>query len=175
LPEAELRPDGCLAITLSRSVGWLSRYGLATRAEPAGPATPTPGAQCTAPVRASLALLPASTDDPGERARAAELGLLAGYAGRGSSVPADVPLVAVEPASIVLSALKPADAGDGAVVRVLNPTEDAVPAELTLGLPVASVTSVRLDETPDGHGVDHEGSRVRLSVPARGWRSVRIA
>lgn len=50
LPEYEafINPDGKtqIAITLFRSVGWLSRGGFATRSNNAGPALSTPGAQC---------------------------------------------------------------------------------------------------------------------------------
>jgi alpha-mannosidase len=174
LPEAELLADGTLAITLQRSVGWLSRYGLGTRPEPAGPGTPTPGAQCTAPLHAALALLPASESDPGERARAAELGLLTRYAGPVPVLPEGTPLLSVEPDGLVLSALKPADSGDGVVVRVLNPSADDVEAVLTVGVPVAAVSSVRLDETPDGGAVRRDGAVLRCAVPARGWRSLLL-
>ena len=45
LPEAEVTPDGVIAITLLRAVGWLARTDLRQRPQPAGPAVPTPGAQ----------------------------------------------------------------------------------------------------------------------------------
>jgi mannosylglycerate hydrolase len=47
-----------LALTLLRSVGQISRDVHRYRDEPAGPQTPTPGAQCLGPVAASLAVLP---------------------------------------------------------------------------------------------------------------------
>ena len=47
-----------LALTLLRSVGQISRNIHRYRDEPAGPQTPTPGAQCLGPVAASLAVLP---------------------------------------------------------------------------------------------------------------------
>ncbi|HVU74996.1 MAG TPA: glycosyl hydrolase-related protein [Mycobacteriales bacterium] len=175
LPEAEVRPDGTLALTLQRSVGWLSQYNLGTRPEPAGPATPTPGAQCTAPQHARLALLPATADDPGERARAAELGLLTRYAGAAPLLAAGTAQLAVAPASLVLSAFKPAESGDGVVVRVLNPTATDVDATVTLARPLAAATSVRLDETPDGGAVQREGATLTVAVPAHGWRTLWLA
>jgi mannosylglycerate hydrolase len=47
-----------LALTLLRSVGQISRDIHRYRDEPAGPQTPTPGAQCLGPVAASLAVQP---------------------------------------------------------------------------------------------------------------------
>jgi 2-O-(6-phospho-alpha-D-mannosyl)-D-glycerate hydrolase len=47
-----------LALTLLRSVGQISRNRHRYRDEPAGPQTPTPGAQGLGPVAASLAVLP---------------------------------------------------------------------------------------------------------------------
>jgi mannosylglycerate hydrolase len=47
-----------LALTLLRSVGQISRDIHRYRDEPAGPQTPTPGAQCLGPVTASLAVQP---------------------------------------------------------------------------------------------------------------------
>ena len=47
-----------LALTLLRAVGRISRDVHRYRAEPAGPQTPTPGAQCLGTVAADLAVLP---------------------------------------------------------------------------------------------------------------------
>jgi mannosylglycerate hydrolase len=47
-----------LALTLLRAVGRISRDLHPYREEPAGPQTPTPGAQCLGPVAAGLALFP---------------------------------------------------------------------------------------------------------------------
>src|SRR5207249_3051785 len=46
LPEAEVTPDGIIAVTLVRAVGWLARMDLRSRPRPAGPLMPAPGAQC---------------------------------------------------------------------------------------------------------------------------------
>ncbi|MGH7789875.1 MAG: hypothetical protein ACRERC_23610, partial [Candidatus Binatia bacterium] len=62
LPEAEVTPDGTIAITLLRAVGWLARYDLRSRPGPAGPPIETPGAQLLGAYTAHLALL--AGDDP---------------------------------------------------------------------------------------------------------------
>ncbi|HEX5523873.1 MAG TPA: hypothetical protein VFX53_10525, partial [Pedococcus sp.] len=53
------RPHGqALALTLLRSIGYLSRNVHPHRDEPAGPQLPTPQAQCLGPATAELAVLP---------------------------------------------------------------------------------------------------------------------
>jgi alpha-mannosidase len=83
-------------------------------------------------------------------------------------------LVRLAPDELVLSALKPAEDGDGIVLRVLNPTDETVVATVDLGLPVTSVESSRLDETPDGRPLASEGSRLELPVGPHQLRSVRV-
>lgn len=60
--EYELLERRELAITVVRSVGWLSRDEHRLRAEPAGPQLPIPAAQCQGPVRLELAVLPHQGD-----------------------------------------------------------------------------------------------------------------
>ena len=75
----------------------------------------------------------------------------------------------------MLSTLKPAD-GDECLLRVLNPTDDPVDAVVTLGLPVARVRSLRLDESPDDADADVEveidGSTLRFAVRPHALRTV---
>jgi alpha-mannosidase len=180
LYEAEVTPEGTIALTIVRAVGWLARMDLTTRPIPAGPGMPTPGAQCLGPVHATIALLPAG-DPP--LARAVELGLRAVPAGpdgpggheQGLSPLLDAgrSLLALSPGAIVLSALKPAERGDGVVLRVLNPTDEVVEAVVDLGFPVETVRPVRLDEGPSDDGeVALEGDRIRLTVEPHRLRSV---
>ncbi|MBO3752317.1 alpha-mannosidase [Streptosporangiaceae bacterium NEAU-GS5] len=58
--EYEVLPTQEIALTLVRSVGYLSRNHNAYRDEPAGPEIPTPAAQCPGPVTTRFALLPHS-------------------------------------------------------------------------------------------------------------------
>ena len=57
-PEYELAEGRLLAVTLLRSVGWLSRQGMRLRAGPAGPMLATPGAQLHGTHRFELAVYP---------------------------------------------------------------------------------------------------------------------
>jgi alpha-mannosidase len=171
LPEAEVTPDGTIAITLLRSVGWLSRFDLPSRPIPAGPEMPTPGAQLHGRHQASISLL--AGRDPAA-ARAATLGLHGAIVGAGPLLPAGLSLVAISPPSVLLSALKPAARGDGIVLRLLNPTDDALDAVVRLGFPVASARAVRIDEAPDDWPVHFSDRSLRVGVPAHALRTVML-
>jgi len=78
------------------------------------------------------------------------------------------------PRDLLLSALKPAEDGDGIVVRVLNPTAREQRAELALGLPVARASFVRLDESPAGGAPAVDGSTLRFPVGPHALRTLRV-
>jgi alpha-mannosidase len=171
LPEAEVTPEGVIAITLVRAVGWLSRADLSTRPLPAGPTLPVPGAQCLGPIEARLSLF---TGLDLRAVRDGELGLWAALAGQAPLVPSDVPLLVLEPWEMLLSALKPAEDGNGLVLRVLNPTDAEREAIVRCGFELAHASAVRLDETPADLLVVREGRALRFPVPGRSLRSVRF-
>ncbi|MGZ4799764.1 MAG: glycoside hydrolase family 38 N-terminal domain-containing protein [Acidimicrobiia bacterium] len=174
LPEAEVTPDGVIAVTLLRAVGWLARLDLVARPIPAGPGLEAPGAQCPDGVVAELTLAPSDDDADGRNARVGGLGLRAVPAGDPPILPPETALVTIESPNIELSALKPAEDGNGIVLRVLNPTDVAVPAAIRLGIPVSEVTSVRLDETPDGDVVELVDDVVRIDVGPHALRTLRL-
>lgn len=171
LPEGEVAGDGTIAITLLRSVGWLARYDLRRRPIPAGPAMPIAGAQQMGRIGTSLSLL--AGDDPAA-ARDAELGLRGVIAGPQPLLEDGRPLLCIEPAGLVVSAVKPAENGKGIVVRVLNPAGTAVPAELRCGFPFTSATLVRLDEEPCHEPVTVTAATLRFAVPPHALRSVLL-
>ena len=171
LPEAEVTPDGVIAITLLRAVGWLARFDLRSRPIPAGPPMRADGAQMQEAIEAHLSLL--AGDDPVD-ARDAELGLRGVIAGDATLLAEAASLLTITPRELVLSALKPAEDGDGMVVRVLNPTDHPLTADVELGFAVGSARAVRLDESSIAHAVTLDGQRVRFDVPAHALRSVRL-
>jgi mannosylglycerate hydrolase len=83
-------------------------------------------------------------------------------------------LVTIEPTQLLLSALKPAEAGEGLVVRVLNPTDEPIDARIALGLDASKAEIVRLDETPTSVEVQLDGRTLRFAAPPRALVSVLI-
>jgi mannosylglycerate hydrolase len=170
LPEAEVTPEGTIALTLVRATGWLARYDLRSRPIPAGPPMPLEGAQCVGRLVARVALL-AGGD---ERAlRDAEVGLAGVIGGPAPLARADVPLLAVEPRTVLVTAVKPADERPGIVVRLSNPTDATVHAVVRAGLPISGAETVRLDETTlEGLTIDR--GTMQLALPPHALRSLRI-
>jgi len=75
---------------------------------------------------------------------------------------------------VVLSALKPAEEGDGIVVRLLNPTDRMHAAVVRVGFAVRSAHAVRLDEEAAPDTVSLDRGVVRFDVPPRAVRSVLL-
>jgi hypothetical protein len=169
LPEAEVTAGGTVLVTLVRSVGWLARFELGSRPIPAGPEMPAPGAQVIGAIRASLVL----ARDPAH-ARDAELGLRGVLGGPEPLLEPGRELLRLTPPALALSACKPADDGDGLVVRVLNATGAPEEATLTVGFELEDATAVRLDEMPSAEPLARDGSVVRFAVPPHSLRSVRL-
>ena len=174
LTEAEVvsDPQGTIAITLLRCVGSLSRADLRSRPGPAGPGTDPPGAQCLGAFTARLSLFVGL--DPA-RAREAELGLRAVEAGESFLAAEGEALIQVAPSTLLTSAVKPAEAADGLVLRLLNPTSESQEARVSLGFQFASVEPVRLDEqSSDEFEVARNGDSLRFSVPPHTLRTVLV-
>ena len=68
-----------------------------------------------------------------------------GEAGEGS-LPAELSFASVEPASLVVSAVKVAEAGNGLILRLYNPTAREVEGRVHLWRPFVRAHLVRLDE-----------------------------
>ncbi len=115
-----------LLLTLLRSVGDLSRGDLAARPGHAGWVTPTPDAQCLGHDRVELALTPVGADGVAAGDTLPRLWEDAFLPVRGQWLrqaakldPAHM-VVELDGPGLVLSAVKPADDGDGVVLRCFN-------------------------------------------------------
>ena len=173
LPEAEVRPDGAIALTLLRAVGWLSRHDLRTRPGPAGPQLAVPGAQLPGALEAELHLLDAHDETRvAADAREATIPLQAVTISGTPLAREGVALVSLEPRTLVLSALKPAELGDGLVVRVQNPGSSSVRAVVRTGFPLAAAHALRLDESATDFALDATPEAVSFDVPPHALRSV---
>ncbi len=150
LREASVAPDGRIGVTLLRCFGWLSRDDLTTRKGAAGPLVETPGGQERGAHRFELSLIPFS----GELRHAVpeadifEAGLRAEvtpvHPGR---LPASVSLLAIDSSDLKLTAMKAAEDGQGAIVRLVNLSSDETLAALRTYLPISHAAIVQLDET----------------------------
>ncbi len=112
-----------IALTLLRSVGWLSRDDMSSRHGHAGPGLPTPEAQCIGVHTCHYALIPFAADrQPAmEQAQAWNAPLRAVCASaHGGSLPAASSFVRLEPANLMISAIKEAEQGNGLIVRFWN-------------------------------------------------------
>lgn len=165
LPSVEVTEDGTIALTLLRSVGWLSRDDLWVRRIAAGPLVPTPGAQCIGPYHYEYAILPhtggwrqvyrhafaynapldarRADTHPGLDLR--EMNITRDNPDlvtpvpwpRGGAFPPSVSVLALEPAELVLSAVQ-RTRHDTLAVRCYNVGADPVRGTLRLGLPVSA-------------------------------------
>jgi mannosylglycerate hydrolase len=171
LPEAEVTPGGVVLLTLVRSVGWLARYDLRTRALPAGPAMEAPGAQTQGLVTCELALLA----DAGPVSAAEFVAPLRGViAGPDPVLAPDRPLFELDDDEVGLTALKPAEHGSGVIVRLANPTDRTRSPVVTTGFPVARAETVRLDETPTGGDIPAGSRGLRVEIPPHALRTVLL-
>jgi hypothetical protein len=152
--EYELDRKGDLLVTLLRSVGELSRGDLPTRPGHAGWPVATPLAQCHGIERIQLALAPVTETELEGGTALPELwediflplrGVWLRQASPLSPVPIDVRL---EGYGLVFSGLKPAEQGEGMVLRCYNATARPTAGLWHLGEPVSSAQRARADERP---------------------------
>jgi alpha-mannosidase len=152
--EYELDRKGDLLVTLLRSVGELSRADLPSRPGHAGWPVATPLAQCHGVERLQLALAPVTEAELEGGTVLPELwediflpirGVWLRQASPLSPVPVDLRL---EGYGLVFSGLKPAERGDGMVLRCYNATARPTAGLWHLGEPVSSAQRARADEHP---------------------------
>jgi mannosylglycerate hydrolase len=157
VPFAEEAGGPTIALTVLRSVGWLSREDLQTRKGNAGPSLETPGAQCVGDYEFRFAFAPRS-EAPSESALC-DLGrrflappsVVVGTNGpqKDAGLPRSHSFITAAsdgPPAAALSALKKADDRESVVIRLFNP--GALGLQLALGLaqPVGSAFRLNLRE-----------------------------
>lgn len=180
LPEHEVvREDGhttTLALTLLRSVGWLSRGDLAVIDAAAGPILPTPSAQELGPHRFDYAIMLHPGDWQaggvlGEARRFAAPPLAVTLKGR-HTAPAARALVDVSPDEVTLTGVHPAETGRGTVVRVVNNSPQAREATVRLGFPAREAIVVDpLERETDARIVCDDGM---CKVPLGPWQIATV-
>jgi hypothetical protein len=181
LAEYEATAGGDIAVTLVRAVGELSRNDLPERPGHAGWPASTPEAQSVGRAEARFALLPhgARTDEAIaliERTADDVLLPLRGFTLR-SALSAPEPTLGVEllldergreglDGALAFTACKPAEDGNGIVLRCANLTGRTLRARWRIGVPISEALLARLDETPIG-SLATDGSSIPFEVEAR--------
>ncbi|MFI0368861.1 alpha-mannosidase [Actinomadura sp. 1N219] len=162
-----------LALTLLRSIGYLSRDRNAYRDQPAGPQLPTPQAQCRGLRTVGLAIMPYVAERPGpDVLQAAEtyrhdLLTAAGYGPAAAPPPPSREGVAIEGDGVVMTSLR---ARDGWIeTRLVAQSEE--PTTAVLHGPFTEVTRVDLRGRP-GLPIDvHDGT---ATLALRPWEIATV-
>lgn len=178
-PEYELVDGRELAVTMLRCVGWLSRQELRYRSGPAGPHLETPGAQLPGEHVLRLAIYPHAGDWlAGAVPDAAEAFALpfraAGVRRHPGDLPASGGALAVEPASVRLSALSSVE---GRIeCRVYNAGDEPVRALLRVSEPLPSRAAEKIDLLGRALApLEIEGGAVVVPLRGREIATVRLS
>jgi hypothetical protein len=177
--EYEWQRDGTLLLTLLRSVGQLSRNDLATRPGHAGWPTSTPGAQCPGADRVTFAIAPIALPDASPD-RLHELWETA-FLPPSTRWLRDTRALRTQPASIeldgeglVLSAVKPAENGEGIVLRCWNAADTPTQGTWLVVPPPSSATLTRADETVAEAMTMGPGGTIPFTAGPRAMVTVRV-
>ncbi len=185
LPEYEVMPDAegvTVALTLLRSVGWLSRDDFMTRRGHAGPMLATPEGQMHGTWSFEYAIMPCAVGgwqaEDARVARAAEAFNIPVWTMTTGSHPGriapDGSFVSLGSAELIVSAIKWAEDGNGLIARWYNPTDHLLVADLHTAFPVAHATIVRMDETEMQSISEESAQHWRIQTPAGAIISVRL-
>jgi mannosylglycerate hydrolase len=157
LPECEVMrtKDAVIALTLLRSCGWLARADLQTIDISAGPQIKTPDAQCPGEHTFHYAVYAHGGDwkeaKVWRQAHQHNVPLRTVLTGVHPSVlPSESSFISVQPANLVISALKKSDRDDSLILRLYNTTPDSVTAAVRIGLPITSASLANMNEEPTG-------------------------
>ncbi|WP_029251802.1 glycosyl hydrolase-related protein [Paraoerskovia marina] len=176
LPEVQGVVEGgsSLAVTLLRSVGWLSRFDLRSRTTGAGPAFEVAEAQSHGPreVRLALRLGDDAAVDLAVHAARHHVPFRAEQVRTAVAWRRTPEGAMPRVAGALVSAFKRAESGDGAVLRVANPLD--VDADVRIDLPswVRTTRDVRLDESALADPVQVEDGRIAVVLrpsEVRSW------
>lgn len=134
----------------------------------------TPGGSDLSHARAFVAPFVLCADATLAEATDSQCGLRGVIAGSDPLFPPGEALLKIDDEQVVLSALKPADDGDGMILRLLNPTVENRVVGVEFGFAVISVEAVCLDEVTQVGDVAYDGGAVRVEIGPGALRTVRV-
>jgi len=180
--EAAASNDGTmLALTLVRSVGWLSRDDLVSRPPAAGPTLEAPGAQSKGAHEFEYAF----TSYRGDHAESGIAAQAHAYAfppiavitnGHKGRIKDGASLVSADNPNIVVSAVEPSRVGGAYMVRLYNATDRAQEVGLALWSKSAKVYEVNLLERKlSSKPLKRKGGRIELSFRPAEIRTLQVA
>jgi mannosylglycerate hydrolase len=166
-----------MAVTLHRSVGYLSVSNGSIRRPQAGPHVPTPGAQCLRSMKWECSI-GVQKGDTGEILRMIKASSHPIYAvpvptlqrsPESGSIPSMKSFLNIKNSNVELSALyRSADTGD-VVVRLVNLGSDTEKVELELGQTFSQwCRSDLLDKWNDDTAISLNGDQIEMDIPAHG-------
>ncbi|MGC9397822.1 MAG: alpha-mannosidase [Anaerolineae bacterium] len=197
LPEYEVLRDGgrnTVAVTLLRCVGWLSRDDLLTREDHAGPALPTPEAQCLGSHTFEYAIAPHAgdwraiyydalsyraplavrrgTEQEGVVPTKDQLAMLPRPVRRTPvDLSGDLPdahsLLTIEPTTPVLGAVKQSEDGERLIVRLFNPLDEPLDVMVRFAFPIQAAHKANLREEPEEALSIEHGDTLHLTLNAK--------
>ncbi|MFW9963875.1 MAG: alpha-mannosidase [Candidatus Sifarchaeia archaeon] len=145
---------GIIAVTLLRSVGWLSKTNLTTRNGGAGPYLETPGAQCLGTQMFELSITPhrGHWKKAGVHRYVEEYlnPLVARFVPPRDSEKNEYErdCINIEQSDIILSAFKQSENGKYLVLRFWNISDEETECTIDLGFDIVETIGARADETP---------------------------
>lgn len=184
LPEYEVLNDQrrTIALTLLRSVGWLSRNDLTTRRGDAGPQLETPGAQCLGNQVCHYSIIPHHgswyNHETQHQIRAFITPLKViqiQFTGNGD-LPPKQGFLSLEPINCVFSCLKKAEDTETTILRLYEINGKQTTARLCTTIPVKQIKHVNLAEKPLENSIvkSKKSNTVVLQLPSYGIRTIQF-
>ncbi|MDY6935472.1 MAG: glycoside hydrolase family 38 C-terminal domain-containing protein [Spirochaetota bacterium] len=155
LPEYEAKTNGTIALTLLRSVGWLSQDDLSTREGSAGPIVPVPDAQCIGKHTFDYAILPqagswnATPIYRQENQYNIDIKFMEVACQKGE-LPTNLSFVIIQPDELMVSAIKKSYSEDNFIIRLFNPTNKLMKGSLALYPGIKEAWLANLNEEKKG-------------------------
>ncbi|MFW9907666.1 MAG: alpha-mannosidase [Candidatus Thorarchaeota archaeon] len=176
-----LKPEGgTIALTLVRSVGWLSKMGFATRRGNAGPIVETPDAQCQGINTVEFAITPHTgnwlQDETYLESEEYLLPLQSLFIPKseGNGEKTQLEGITLAPSCMRLSALKQSEDGKHGVLRFWNIADTNEVCTVKFGFDVKAVFGARMDESVENSIKPKRVGENEYTIPVPPKRVVTI-